>query len=107
MRLSELEPRWLINEPGRQLFVFRCPGPCCKERRRWLSCKNFRMKLSEQIDLFEAAGLEGSKVVVPMKADVCWKITRAESWDTLTVSPSIDASPSGDWHGHIKNGGIS
>lgn len=104
MRLAELQPRWLVNEPDRKLFIFLCPH--C--RKRWLSCKNFAFPVHEQIELFERALRdEEMDVVVPMNDATCWKLERSESWDTLSVSPSIDASPSGDWHGHIKNGAIT
>lgn len=111
MRLAELEPRWLINEPDRKLFIFMCPH--C--RKRWLSCKNFVLSVGDQIELFaKALKTDADEVcsgkhttVVPMKDAVCWKIEHHESWDTLSVTPSIDASPSGDWHGFITNGAIA
>lgn len=103
MRLTELRPRWLVNEPGRKLFIFLCPH--C--RNRWLSCKTFALDVGKQLELFAAAvKTEEIKTVVPMRQEVCWKLTGEASWDTITVSPSIDASPSGDWHGHIKHGGV-
>lgn len=104
MRLADLQPRWLINEPERKLFIFVCPH--C--RKRWLSCKNFVMKIGDQIELFEKALREEEMdVVVPMTAEVSWALENPESWDTISVSPSIDASPSGDWHGHIKAGQVT
>lgn len=109
-RLAELSPRWLINEPGRQLFIFLCPH--C--RKRWLSCKNFVMDVGEQIELFaQALKVDADEVCsgthttcVPMRADVCWTMSKADSFETISVTPSINASPSGDWHGFITEGQI-
>lgn len=110
MRLVDLQPRWLINEPGRKLFIFWCPH--C--RKRWLSCKSFTMSVGDQIELFALAMktdvdevCSGTHTtVVPMKESVCWTFDKPDSWETISVSPSIDASPSGDWHGSITNGEI-
>lgn len=100
MRLSELEPFWVHDN----VFVFRCPH--C--RGTWLSCKNIAMPTGDQIDLFRAAGLDptGPKhAVVPMKADVAWLIS-GKDFETMTVTPSLDASAAGHWHGFITNGEI-
>lgn len=100
MKLSELEPRWLSDN----VFVFRCPH--C--RNTWLSCKNAVISTGDQIDMFQAADLDPTGpryAVVPMRQDVIWQ------WDsrdfaTMSVTPSIDASASGHWHGHITQGQI-
>lgn len=101
MKLTELEPRWIING---QVFVFRCPH--C--RQTWLSCKNVVMSTHDQVELFQKAGLDpcGPRyAVVPMKAEVCWRL-KGNDFASLTVEPSIDASSSGHWHGHINAGAI-
>jgi hypothetical protein len=98
MRLVELKPRWIHEN----VFIFLCPH--CQQR--WLSCKNAPMKTGDQMELFiEAMKDEEIDTVVPSKPDMAWAISGRE-FETMTVSPSIDASPSGDWHGHIKDGGI-
>jgi hypothetical protein len=42
---------------------------------------------------------------VPMRDEAIWQMT---TWDFrhMTVTPSIDASASGHWHGFITNGEI-
>lgn len=98
MRLSELQPRWIHQN----VFIFLCPH--CK--KRWLSCKNVKMSGGAQVTLFRAAvGDANINVVVPTKDEFAWNISTRD-FETMTVTPSIDASPSGDWHGHIKNGAI-
>lgn len=98
MRLSELQPRWI--HPN--LFIFLCPH-CQKD---WLTCKNIPMEISEQFDLFtKEFGENWNSIVVPANPDFCWAISSTD-FETMTVSPSIDASGSGNWHGNIVNGNI-
>lgn len=107
MKLTELEPRWI--HPN--LFVFRCPH--C--RSVFLACKNVHMKMGEQFDLYEKEfGTPWSDMVVPADSDFSWAISGSIPADPksafagdLTVTPSIDASASGHWHGHITNGEIT
>lgn len=44
--------------------------------------------------------------VVMTKEDMAWTF-EGNDFSTLTVTPSIDASASGNWHGFITNGRIS
>jgi Family of unknown function (DUF6527) len=105
MNLSELDPRWLSPN----LFVFRCPH--CREV--WLVCKNIPMKMSAQVDLLtDAIGPDW----IPAKQDFSWNIVGPGpiqngyqigiDFARVTVTPSIDASASGHWHGFITNGEI-
>lgn len=98
MKLTELEPRWI--HPN--LFIFRCPH--CREV--FLSCKNAPMSHQEQFDLYEnALGEDWNLLIVPASPDVAWQINGTD-FNSLTVSPSIDASASGSghWHGFITSG---
>lgn len=102
MKLTELEPRWVHEH----VFVFRCPH--C--RNTWLSCKTAAMSIKEQFEHFRAANLEpaGPKyAIVPMREECAWQLTDGNrDFATMTLSPSIDASASGHWHGYITNGEI-
>lgn len=106
MKLTELEPRWI--HPN--LFIFRCPH--CKTI--FLSCKNVEMNQKEQRELFEKHfGDDWGRLVVGDTPEQCWSISGTVPRDpnaafiqNLTVTPSIDASKSGHWHGHITNGEI-
>lgn len=96
MRLTELEPRWLTPN----LFAFRCP--CC--RTMWLTCKDVApMGWTAQFEAFEAAGLTGD--FVSSRKEYAWQFSTRD-FDTLTVTPSIDASNAKHWHGFITNGEI-
>jgi len=107
MKLSELSPRWI--HPN--VFVFRCPH--CPDSGVLLMCKNIEMDLRDQMELiFKEFGTHG-QLVVPDKAEMAWTITgRIPSdphqafADDITVTPSLDASKSGHWHGFITNGEI-
>lgn len=97
MRLADLQPRWL----NPYVFTFWCPH--C--RTTLLACKSVVMTHRAQRILFEKAlGEEWNTQVVPMKEECAWKIQG--TLPELTVQPSLDASASGHWHGHITAGEI-
>ena len=96
MRLVDLNPLWL----NRHLFVFWCPH-CHKTL---LSCKNAVMSRWEQCDLFAARF--GYASVVPCKPEFAWVFADGARFETIDVTPSLDASASGHWHGHITAGEI-
>jgi len=107
MKLTELEPRWI--HPN--VFVFLCPH--CREYI--LACKNVPMTYAEQHALFEKEfGDDWNTFVVPMDEKCCWSISgtrpadpKAAFVEDLTVTPSLDASRSGHWHGFITNGEVT
>lgn len=106
MKLTELEPRWI--HPN--VFAFLCPH--C--RKVFLTCKNIEMSDQQQYDLYEKEfGEDWNSLVVPCNSATSWSIsgsvpiaTDAAFVTNLTVTPSIDASKSGHWHGHITNGEV-
>lgn len=96
MRLTDLSPRWL----NANVFVFKCPH--CQ--KALLSCKNVILSSRELYDLFEATiGDYWNLMVVPCREGFAWTFSGTD-FATLTVTPSIDASGSGHWHGNITNG---
>ena len=97
MRLTDLDPKWLNEE--RTVFAFRCPH--CKATL--LTCKSVPMSTRDQCRLFAAALPSNDGDVVPTKQDVAWKVV-GEDFATMTVTPSLDASASGHWHGSITSG---
>jgi hypothetical protein len=102
MKLTELSPRWI--HPN--VFTFLCPH--CKVW--WLTCKNVAIGYKEQQALLKQAFGEDSNLLAIQTRDAsAWTFTRNapdDSFDHLTVAPSIDASSSGHWHGFITNGEI-
>lgn len=80
----------------------------------FLACKNIEMSHKDQRLIFEKYfGEDWNLEVVHMKEDTSWSISgtvpnnpKAAFMTDCTVTPSIDASASGHWHGHITNGEI-
>jgi|GEM_PF-1492764 len=119
MRLSELDPRWLC-EGGRKVgFVFKsptdpkwwqtcffeagrkflcCPDPQCQANDHW-SCPH------SQVGLCEAAGVDANWVQ-GCKRECAWTAHGELDFAVLTVTPSIDGSAGGLWHGFITNGEV-
>ena len=100
MRLIELNPFW-IEFPF--WFAFHCPH--C--RKVWLTCKTVPISMRRQFDAFSHLWGEckWNAFVVPMREDTRWTFSSSD-FASISVSPSIDASASGHWHGFITNGEI-
>lgn len=107
MKLIDLEPRWV--HPN--VFVFLCPH--CKSIL--LSCKNIEMSATAQRQLFEKEfGEDWNNKVIACRGNQAWTISgtipadpKAAFPTDLTVTPSLDASAAGHWHGFITNGEIT
>ena len=111
MRLVDLHPKWWA-EPDRvgQGISFDCPCGCAgkpNEARLSVAFANpldggVAIALGSPRLLWPVIG-EGTRVVVP--PGIHW--TRSgETFESLTLSPSIHAGNSGHWHGHVVSGGI-
>ncbi len=89
MKLTDLNPRWWRTCPTRsgQGISFDCP--CCRVERLAIAFAN---------------PMDGGGVVI-MPGVHLWQRT-GETFEDLSLSPSIDASAHQHWHGFIVNGGI-
>lgn len=98
MRLTDLDPRWCVDADiviggsvkhfdGRHGMGITFDCPCCK-----------RVRLAVWFD----KPIDGG---VPTDDAKLWSRS-GETFETLTLSPSIDASKHGHWHGFIRNGAI-
>jgi hypothetical protein len=117
MRLLDLDPKWLIEDGRKVGFVFRSPAKpewwqtCFFEAgRKFLVCRDPECYKQDrwdcphsQIGLVRAAGIQDSKVQ-GCKIDCAWTTHGELDFATLTVTPSIDGSAGGLWHGFITNG---
>lgn len=123
MRLLDLNPRWLEHEGKKVAIMLLCPH--CK--KTWLSC--FFVKAGD-LPMIQGRGEEwdGSRqerwlfrealreLGDPNPDNAAWEVVGcnpSQAWqrdsddfETMTVKPSLDASASGHWHGHIKKGMI-
>jgi len=110
MRLTELEPRW-VDRNGQQIGILLLCPHCIPQKRTWLSCFFVGME--------HIAGPDGeyaliAKIapdihhndVIPCKRNTAWQKT-GDSFENLSVTPSLDASASGHWHGLITNGEVT
>jgi len=66
------------------------------------------MSSQKQRDLILASGLEptGPKYGVVLTKEECAWTMSSQDFLTMSITPSIDASASGHWHGYITNGNI-
>jgi len=119
MKLTDLDPRWLTEDGRKVGFVFRsptdarwyqscffeagrklmtCAEPACYESDAWC-CPH------SQLGLAAGAGLNTEKVQ-GCNINCAWTAQGELDFATLTVTPSLDGSPGGLWHGFITNGEI-
>lgn len=105
MRLLDLDPQWLLKDGKRVGFTFISPT-----NPKWRqSCFTNPPKHSEQDELFEAAHGE-DYAVQGCNPAAHWAIAGgidAATFETMTVTPSLDGSQGGLWHGFITNGAIA
>jgi hypothetical protein len=99
VKLTELDPRWFtIAHPAdgvdfRIGLTFLCPH--CRTQR-----------LGVQFDPpIDPGNLIGRFGILWPKAHHVWQRT-GDTFETLTLTPSIDASGDGHWHGWITDGQI-
>lgn len=105
MRLTDLDPTWLMRDGKRVGFTFVSPN---KPGVR-MSCFPDPPDTSDQIDLFEAAHGERS-LVAPCNPSEHWSIAggiESAAFETMTVKPSLDGSAAALWHGFITSGEIA
>jgi hypothetical protein len=121
MRLTDLDPCWLMYEGRRVGFIFRSPT----NREWWQTC------FVEKFNLFnsgngpwdpengttrdsQCAIIRASAPEVDVNWQGCdknceWTIAggiESATFETMTVTPSLDGSKGGLWHGFITNGEI-
>jgi hypothetical protein len=98
MRLTELNPRWYTEKKGglRVGLTFDCPH--CRSTRLGIM---FHRQGHEAIYEEFVRGQHGSG-----PGRFIWSLNGDEDFDTLTLTPSIDASKIGHWKGTITNGEV-
>ena len=112
MRLTDLSPKWVTLEnwvaSDRPFYIgltFYCPhcspdlpahGPTARRQR-------MAVKFWPPID---PTNVQATFVVPLIKMGTEWARVSGESFDTLTLHPSVDVSTYAHWHGSIKNGEI-
>jgi tricorn protease-like protein len=99
MKLVDLSPRWLSKD----VLMFKSPSGA----GNWLTCKRVPMSFKDQCKLIyeDNPDLKG-QVIVTTKDDQAWAFS-SDDLNTISITPSIDASASGNWHGFITNGQVA
>lgn len=92
MRLIELDPKWqLTDDSGKRLALsFDCPH-----------CREVKLRV-----VFHHLGNEATDdrfIHAHEDAKFIWTES-GDDFDKVTITPSIDASHAGHWHGFITNG---
>lgn len=109
MRLVDLAPRWVGDyamPSARQGVSFACP--CCRTIRLAVFFDVGVDTAAVDLATLRAARWEspgGDHLADLHVGAVLWHRT-GETFDTLTLTPSLDASAFGHWHGYIRQGGI-
>lgn len=109
MRLTDLDPKWVFKDGRKIGFTFVCPTTPDNPMNRQ-SCLFEKIPRKEQWDLLDEhepvnaeKGTHGW--VQGCNPDASWT-WNGKDFDALTVTPSIDGSKGGNWHGFITDGAI-
>lgn len=89
MRLTDLNPRWYAahGRPGRIGIIFLCPH-----------CRMIEIPVAFENPRDGADPDSGARTR--------WK-REGETFEALTLTPSVDASSFGHWHGFVTNGEVT
>lgn len=114
-RLVDLDPRWLCRDGRRVGLIFRTPQAQRPQSGRWYqTCFFERTSFAAQREAVWAAAddlkREGQQHFGDWQScneAMAWEIAgdlAAAAFETLTITPSIDGSRGGLWHGFITDG---
>lgn len=110
MKLIDLDPRWLMRDGQRVGFIFKSPS----DPRWFQSCVIAPTPHAMQHNWFDTAlpefGEYGWTKVQGCKPECAWSIAGGienASFETISVTPSLDGSAGGLWHGFITDGQIA
>src|SRR4051812_3487927 len=99
MKLTELNPRWLLDADivvgGQSIHNEHRVGMAVT-----FDCPHCR---TTRLGVFFANPIDGG---LPSDDGKLWQRT-GDSFDNLSLSPSIDVSAHGHWHGFIKDGEVT
>lgn len=119
MKLVALDPIWLERDGQRVGIMFRCPhcldtwltcysvampiwGEEVKGRQRWAGQMGY---VRQALDRLKKRNVP-ENAVVPCERTCAWKFA-GDTFETLSIQPSLDASASGHWHGFVTGGQVA
>ena len=96
MKLVDLDPRWFVLQEGgpRVGLSFLCPH--CQLERIAVPFHHEGREAMEDGYILARHGANDRGHI--------WTLSGADAFESLSLSPSIDASSSGHWHGFVTNG---
>jgi hypothetical protein len=112
MKLTELDPRW-FDVPGvgtnKDGLTFLCPCATCRAGVPVRLGVQFANPVQGGVGV-EMSNAEKLRHVHDLRTfDVppgtLWQRT-GDTFEVMTLEPSIDASKSGHWHGYLRNGNV-
>jgi hypothetical protein len=97
VKLVELDPRWLALESGgpRVGLSFECPH--CRDQRIAVLFHHSGVGAFAEDQYIMAHGGAGKHV---------WEMSGTD-FTNISLSPSVDASAHGHWHGYVRNGEVT
>lgn len=101
VNLTDLHPKWFEHDNAILGFTFLCPH--CQSIR--LACALKPMPPGVHRQVFGEENQHYGHEVVGTKPTDVWSVN-CQDFHMMSVTPSLDASQSGHWHGHITNGVI-
>lgn len=120
LKLTDLKPKWLRRDGKAVAMIFLCPRcvarktGCERKRLTWLTCMFVVVGNREQRELIEAiinndpadflATDTEEHDVVGCK-EIAWG-KNCKNFESMSITPSLDASAAGHWHGHVTGGKI-
>ncbi|MGH8217323.1 MAG: DUF6527 family protein [Steroidobacteraceae bacterium] len=98
MKLTDLDPRWFVLEKvgPRVGLTFDCPH--CRTTRLGVAFHHHGRAATEDAYVLAHHGANDMQHI--------WDLEGQDDFATLSLSPSVDASKSGHWHGFITAGAI-
>jgi hypothetical protein len=122
MKLTDLDPRWLMFDGRRVGFIFRSPT----NREWWQTCFVEKFALftgtmpqdpddswcspDSQCAIIKASAPDVGTLWQGCNKNCAWTVAGGienATFETMTVTPSLDGSAGGLWHGFVRNGQIT
>ncbi len=108
MKLTELEPRWFSvgDTTGIAGISFLCPH--CKQDRLGVRIDHAAPHVISVHYDHDITHLSGDEQVWQITGDApAFDGMTHGGFDNVSLTPSVDASASGHWHGFITNGEVA
>lgn len=107
MRLTELDPKWMVLRQGGDVvgITFRCPHCPAGERGETTFLGVMFAALIDR-DGLDVEERDWPTYMAQHPERHYWQRS-GETFEVLTLSPSVDCSSVGHWHGFIQAGEVT